>query len=120
MCGWFRVPGAGSIREGELLRVRVGGQDIVVGRVEGRLFAVQAECSHKGGPLDKGTLQGRVLICPWHRYEFDAFTGTLLRRTMEEQAEEWRRAADLMVYEVRVDGPDLLVLLEGLGEGEDP
>src|SRR5205807_10289517 len=52
--------------EGTLRRVDAGGMPALVVRREGRLFAIAATCSHAGGPLDEGTLEGTRVTCPWH------------------------------------------------------
>jgi nitrite reductase (NADH) small subunit len=44
----------------------------------GRVFAVQAECPHRGGPLADGLLGGTTLICPLHGWKFDLTTGNPL------------------------------------------
>jgi nitrite reductase (NADH) small subunit len=41
----------------------------------GEVFATQAECPHKGGPLADGLVGGRTLICPLHTWKFDLATG---------------------------------------------
>ncbi len=44
-------------------------------RVEGQIVAVEGTCPHLGGPLAQGALHGRMLVCPWHAWEFDCLTG---------------------------------------------
>ena len=64
-----------ELREGETLRVDVGGTIIVVARVSGTVFAVQEFCTHRYGPLSEGALTGNEIICPWHCSKFDLRTG---------------------------------------------
>jgi nitrite reductase (NADH) small subunit len=42
---------------------------------EGGVFAAQAECPHKRGPLADGLLGGSTLVCPLHSWKFDLTTG---------------------------------------------
>ena len=42
---------------------------------DGRVFATQAECPHRGGPLADGLVGGQTLICPLHSLKFDLETG---------------------------------------------
>src|SRR3989454_1547194 len=42
---------------------------------DGRIFAVDAECPHAGGPLDEGTVKGCEVTCPLHDYKFDLTSG---------------------------------------------
>jgi nitrite reductase (NADH) small subunit len=43
--------------------------------VGGEVFAINAVCPHRGGPLANGRLDGHVLACPWHGRTFDVRTG---------------------------------------------
>jgi nitrite reductase (NADH) small subunit len=45
---------------------------------DGRVFATQAECPHRGGPLADGLLGGSMLICPLHEWSFDLVSGMAL------------------------------------------
>jgi nitrite reductase (NADH) small subunit len=72
----------GSIAEvppGEGRTFQVGGVRIAVfhGR-GGRVFATQAECPHKRGPLADGLLGDSTLICPLHEWSFDLLSGMAL------------------------------------------
>ena len=42
---------------------------------DGRIFAVDAECPHAGGPIDEGTLKNCEVTCPLHDYKFDLISG---------------------------------------------
>jgi nitrite reductase (NADH) small subunit len=68
-----------AIPEGEGRTFDVGGQRLAVFRDrDGSVFATQAECPHKRGPLADGLLGGGVLICPLHSLKFDLSTGKAL------------------------------------------
>ena len=74
--------------------VDVDGRSIGVLNVNGQLYGVRNTCPHQGGPLCSGVvggtmvnsepqewvvgLEGRVLRCPWHGWEFDLETGRAL------------------------------------------
>jgi nitrite reductase (NADH) small subunit len=74
--------------------VTAGGRAIAVLNVDGRLYAIRDACPHQGAALSTGTLggtfvpsgpheyvyglEGRVLRCPWHGFEFDLETGCSL------------------------------------------
>jgi nitrite reductase (NADH) small subunit len=65
-----------SIPEGEGRNFVVGTRKLAVFRTrQGGLFATQAECPHRGGPLADGLLGARSLICPLHSLRFDLETG---------------------------------------------
>lgn len=65
-----------SIPEGEGRCFDVGGRKLAVFRARsGRVFAVQATCPHRGGPLADGLVGGHFVICPLHALKFDLETG---------------------------------------------
>src|SRR5215468_4392203 len=65
-----------SIPLGEGRVFELGPRRVAVFRSrEGRVFATQAECPHRGGPLADGLLGGHSLICPLHSLKFDLETG---------------------------------------------
>ena len=57
----------------------VDGENIAVFRTRGgEVYAVQAACPHRGGPLADGLVGGTTLICPLHAWKFDLSTGEAL------------------------------------------
>ena len=67
------------IPPGEGRTFAAGGEKIAVFRTRtSGIFAVQAECPHRGGPLAEGLVGGAVLICPLHSWKFDLATGNTL------------------------------------------
>ena len=64
--------------EGTLKRVDVGGVPALVVRRDTRLFAIGAVCTHAGGPLDEGELDGMRVTCPWHGSKFCVDTGRVV------------------------------------------
>lgn len=68
-----------AIPEGEGRTYQVDGRRLAVFRGrDGALFATQADCPHKNGPLADGLLGGSTLICPLHSLKFDLTTGKAL------------------------------------------
>jgi nitrite reductase/ring-hydroxylating ferredoxin subunit len=61
-------PGSGKV-------VVVLGRVLALFNVDGEFYAVDNSCPHRGGPLGEGFLQGRVVTCPWHGWQFDVKTG---------------------------------------------
>lgn len=53
----------------------VGEQDVLVVRVDGETFAVDAHCTHYQAPLGEGLLVGSQIRCPWHHACFDVRSG---------------------------------------------
>jgi len=55
--------------------VRVGARDVLLCRLDDRVFALPARCSHRGAALVDGRLEGPFIRCPWHGVKFDVRTG---------------------------------------------
>ena len=68
-----------AIPEGEGRNFQIGTLRLAVFRTrEGRVFATQAECPHRGGPLADGLVGGTTLVCPLHEWTFDLRSGMAL------------------------------------------
>jgi nitrite reductase (NADH) small subunit len=60
---------------GQLTEVSVGNSTYAVANSGGKIFCVDGICPHAGGPLGQGVLQGEMIVCPWHGWEFNCCTG---------------------------------------------
>ncbi len=58
--------------------VTVNGKKIVIANVNRKFYAIGSVCTHVGGPLDKGRLEGNVVTCPWHGSKFDITNGNVM------------------------------------------
>jgi nitrite reductase (NADH) small subunit len=68
-----------EIPEGEGRMFEIGKKRLAVFHTrQGKVFATQADCPHRGGPLADGLVGGRTLICPLHSLKFDLDTGRAL------------------------------------------
>ena len=67
-----------ELREGELKRVDAGGVPVLLVRCEGDVCALAHKCSHLGGPLSEGKLEGDVVQCPWHGSRFNVRDGSVV------------------------------------------
>ncbi len=56
-------------------RVSVGGKNVFIVMIDGNVYAMDALCSHRGGPLENGALDGYNIKCPWHGAIYDVRTG---------------------------------------------
>lgn len=85
---------------GEMKKVQLLGEDVLVVNVEGRICAIGNKCTHRGGPLDDGELEGTVVICPWHGGTFDLATGKAVTPPPMK---------DVPSFDVLVQGSDVLL-----------
>lgn len=70
IAGLEEIPDGGSIRR------TVGGKEIALFRKGSDVYAVDATCPHRRGPLDGGELEEEfIVVCPWHGWRFDIRTG---------------------------------------------
>lgn len=60
-------------------RVVAGGTPVIVVRERGVWHGLLNRCSHRGGPLDEGTVRGGCAECPWHGSRFRLGDGTVAR-----------------------------------------
>ena len=64
--------------------------NVAVFNVAGGFCATQATCTHKQGPLSKGTLDGSTVTCPWHGSQFNVCTGAVLRGPAKDPLKTYR------------------------------
>ena len=94
------VAKASEIAPGEMRLVNVAGQGVVVANVDGAFFAFGNDCTHVGGPLVEGALEGDTVTCPWHATVFNIKTG---------QASHGPGTRPVPTYEVRLEGDDIQI-----------
>ncbi len=75
MANWQRVAAADSLAAGECGEYIAGDRVVALFNVDGKFFALDGVCPHQGGPLGKGFLDGCIVTCPWHGFQFDVTTG---------------------------------------------
>ncbi len=80
---------ASDVPVGESAEVVAEGRIFAVFNVEGTFHVLDGICPHAGGPLGKGALNGNVVTCPWHGWQFDVTNGKhCLNETLCQQAYE--------------------------------
>ena len=67
-----------ELREGEMKRADAEGVPVLLVRCEGEVCALAHTCSHLGGPLSEGKLEGDVVQCPWHGSRFNVRDGSVV------------------------------------------
>jgi nitrite reductase (NADH) small subunit len=72
---FVRAVGVTEVPVGAIREVDVAGKAIAVANVAGQFHAIDNTCLHRGGPLGDGLLEGKIVTCPWHGWQFDVTTG---------------------------------------------
>ena len=84
-----------------------GEERICIVNFEGKYYALGNVCTHLGGPLDEGTLEGYEVECPWHGSKFDVRTGKPTKPPARQA---------VPVYKVKVEDNNILVRMHMVRE----
>ncbi len=94
-----------ELPEGSCLTGHFEGEPVMLARVRGEVFAVAAHCTHYGGPLAEGLINGEMVHCPWHHACFSLRTGEAVSPPALNDIATWgvRRSDGRIVLTGRVD-----------------
>ena len=95
------VAKASEVAPGEMKLVEVEGDAVVIANVAGEFFAFSDTCTHDGGPLSDGELEGDIVTCPWHFTPFNVRTGEAQEGGVTDEP--------VPTYEVRVEGEEIQI-----------
>lgn len=101
---WETLARASDVPTGKVLVFPIGERRVAVCNVDGQLYAIDDVCTHDGGPLDQGELEGCEIECPRHGARFDVRTGRVTRLPA---------ITPIATYPLRLDGDHILVDVEG-------
>jgi nitrite reductase (NADH) small subunit len=95
----LRVAKAAEVPAGTIREFQVEGKAIALANVGGTFYAINNTCLHRGGPLGQGVMDGKVVTCPWHGWQYDVTTGKISQNP----------AVGVDCYSVEVRGEDIFV-----------
>lgn len=98
---FVKVASVKEVAEGKPFCAKANGNEIALFLVKGKYYAVENKCSHAGGPLCGGALDGGTVTCPWHGSKFDVASGQVLGGPAETAQK---------TFQVRVRGSDIEVM----------
>jgi nitrite reductase/ring-hydroxylating ferredoxin subunit len=98
---FVRVAGTEDVKAGSGMVAEINGKTIAVFNIDGTYHAIDNTCVHRGGPLGEGDVEGDLVTCPWHGWQYNVTTGVCVNNP----------AARVTSYQVQVDGVDVKVLL---------
>lgn len=68
-----------NVSVGETKSFKIRDKEILIANVDGQFYAIDKRCSHMGGDLSKGTLEGDIVTCPRHGSRFNVRTGEAVK-----------------------------------------
>lgn len=100
MAEFVKVAKTDEIALGQSKMLEVNGKKIAIFNVAGSFHAIDDTCSHRGGSLSQGMIEGEKVTCPWHGAVFDIRSGEVLGPPAP---------TGVARYNVRVDGVQIEV-----------
>lgn len=98
--GFVTVAKVGEIPVGERRIVRLDDREVAIFHLDDGFYAIEDVCTHDGGPVAEGLLEGDVIECPRHGARFNVRTGAALSLPA---------TSPVPTYKVRVQGEDIQV-----------
>lgn len=99
MSKFIKVAKTSDLKPGEKIRVWYENEEVGLINLDGEYYAISDVCTHDGGPLMDGELEGECIVCPRHGARFNIKTG-------EETLPAYE---PVPLYEVRIEGEDILI-----------
>lgn len=96
---FLRVLKTNEVPKGMIRELQIDGKVIALANVDGKFYAIDNVCLHRGGPLAEGEMAGTSVTCPWHGWQYDVTTGKSLMNS----------AVGVRTYPVEVRGDDIYV-----------
>lgn len=96
---YIKVAKVNEMPPGTAREFHANGKVIALFNVNGDFHAIDNTCLHRGGPLGQGPLEGEVVTCPWHGWQYNVTTG----------ASVFNEQIKVATYEVKVEGDDIVV-----------
>ena len=95
---FVKVARKSKLPENDGTYVEAEGNRIALFNLGGEIYALDNDCTHVGGPLSQGRIEGDQVECPWHGSRFDVRTGEVVEGPPPEP---------VRTYDVRVRGEDV-------------
>ncbi len=75
MADFVTIAHIDELKPGECKVVEAKKKTIALYNVEGKYYATDNTCLHRNGPLGEGELDGNIITCPWHGWQYNVMTG---------------------------------------------
>lgn len=100
MASYVKAAAVGDVDLGQGKLVEIGDKKIALFNVDGAYYAIDDTCTHRGGPLSEGELQGAEVTCPWHGAIYNVTTSAVIGGPAPQ---------NVAAYKVHVVGADIEV-----------
>ncbi len=107
---WVACAKVEEVPEGAMKGVTLDGRRVLVSRLDGDFYAIDAVCSHLSGDLSRGSFNGTCVTCPVHHAQYDLRTGRVVKNVGRLVKLATRKeATGQKTYEAKAVGPDILL-----------
>lgn len=96
---FVKVATVHDLESGKGMVVILNGTRVAIFNCAGTYYAIKGTCPHMGGELWEGLLEGEIVTCPWHGWQFNVRTG----KNPESEV------VGVRTFEVKVEGEDILL-----------
>ncbi len=99
MTNFIKVAHLSNLAPGQKMLVEYDDEDVGLFNLGGEIYAISDICTHDGGPLVEGKVEGDQIICPRHGARFNIKTG---QQTMPA-------FTPVPLYHVKIEGDYILI-----------
>ena len=109
MTDFIKVADKNEIPLGTAKAVKLGDKDVMIANVNDDFYAINLKCSHAGGDLSKGQLDGNIVTCPKHHARFDVTNGKVVSNPKMGLLHP--KANDVATFQVKVENDAIMIKL---------
>ena len=96
-----RVAGTADVAPGSGIVASVDEKEYAIFNINGAFHVIDNTCLHRGGPLGEGEVEGEIVTCPWHAWQYNVKTGACLTK----------EGLKVACYDVTVDAGEIKIAL---------
>ncbi len=97
---YLRLCAAEDVPAGGMRQFDLRDREFLVAEIEGQFYCLDGRCTHAGAPLFEGSLDGKILTCPWHYSRFDITTGAVINGPARDP---------LAVYRIKLENSQIFI-----------
>jgi 3-phenylpropionate/trans-cinnamate dioxygenase ferredoxin component len=106
---YVTVARVSDIAEGTMKAFVAGGVHVLIVNYQGKFYAIGGRCTHMGGDLSRGKLEGKTVVCPRHHSRFDVTSGVSINGPQIGPLK--LKTKDEPAYQVIIEGDSVKVAL---------